>query len=74
MKEMIKKVVLSRVTWCIIGGLSINNLFFSSAWGGNYEIDNEWYEYLLAVVTGGILLSLYIIPTKVTELYDKIVK
>jgi hypothetical protein len=74
MKKRIKKVVLSWTTWLIIGGLSINNLFFESAWGGNYEIDNNVFEYLLAVVTGGLLVGTMFLPTKMNELYDKFIK
>jgi hypothetical protein len=72
MKEKIKKTVLKPVLWFIVAFFATNNLFFTSVWGGNFEIDNTWYEYLLSITLSGVFIITKFAPNRVSKLYDKI--
>ena len=57
MREKIKNTVLKPMVWFILTLFAVNNLFFENWYGGNYEIDNTFFEYAIAGVFTGMYVA-----------------
>ena len=72
MKEKIKNVVLKPVYWFILAAFAVNNLFFENWYGGNYEMDNTVFEYVIAGVFTTMFFTTKFAHNKISELYDRL--